>query len=370
MKVPILKTLWLSSLIALMVPIIAWSDIQLKEYWMVEEYFSEFPQQKKLSDAFNRKVQADTPSPLATHKPVKISIIYPGQQVSDYWRRSVASFTARLKQMDIPYELDSLHTKPGVEIALQIKQIRKSLGAQTDYLVFTLDALRHKNLIERIIAQGRTKVILQNITTPLKAFGQQQPFLYVGFDHSIGANMLAQRYMAVATKTSEYAILFGTKGYVSKVRGGVFQDTIASNTDMKLVASYYVDFNRDKAATATREILKNHPNINFIYACSTDIALGVSDVLAEAGLTGKVLVNGWGGGSSELAAIQDGRLSFTVMRMNDDNGVAMAHAIALDIQGKAGDVPTLYSGDFHLVDQNMSAKDIEALKRRAFRLSQ
>ncbi len=345
------------------------AELQLKDYWMVDEFFSEFPAQKKTFESFNKRVQSNLPQKINSNKTVSISIVYPGLQVSDYWRRSVASFSKRLDQKDIKYRIDSLFTKPGSEFSLQLQQIRKSLSADTDYLVFTLDALRHKNLIEKVIAQSGTKVILQNITTPVKAFGQQQPFMYVGFDHSIGAKMLAKKYIEVAGDHSEYAILYGTKGYVSTVRGDTFQDVMAHSTNMKLVASYYVDFNREKAVTATREILKEHPNIKFIYACSTDIALGVSDVLAELGLTGKVMVNGWGGGSAELIAIQNGQLNFTVMRMNDDNGVAMAEGIALDLLGRAHEVPTLYSGDFRMVDQNTSAKEIVALKQRAFRYS-
>ncbi len=345
------------------------AELQLKDYWMVDEFFSEFPKQKKTFEKFNKRVQSNLPQKINSNKTINISIVYPGLQVSDYWRRSVSSFSKRLDQKGIKYRIDSLYTKPGSEISLQLQQIRKSLDSNTDYLVFTLDALRHKNLIEQIMAQSRTKIILQNITTPLKVFGRQQPFMYVGFDHSIGSKMLAKKYIKVAGENSKYAILYGTKGYVSAVRGGTFQDVIANSTRMKLVASYYVDFNREKAATATREIIKDHPNIKFIYACSTDIALGVSDVLAETGLTGKVIVNGWGGGSAELDAIQDGLLNFTVMRMNDDNGVAMAEGIALDLLGKGAEVPTLYSGDFRLVDQGTSAKDIKELKQRAFRYS-
>ncbi len=88
-------------------------------------------------------------------------------------------------------------------------------------------------------------------------------------------------------------------------------------------------------------------DIKFIYACSTDIALGVIEVLKQRNLLGKIEVNGWGGGgNSELEAIEKGELDITVMRMNDDNGVAMAEAIKLDLENKSSLVPTIYSGDF------------------------
>ena len=43
------------------------------------------------------------------------------------------------------------------------------------------------------------------------------------------------------------------------------------------------------------------------------------------------LINGWGGGSAELEAIERGDLDVTVMRMNDDTGIAMAEAIKWDL---------------------------------------
>lgn len=94
------------------------------------------------------------------------------------------------------------------------------------------------------------------------------------------------------------------------------------------------------------------------------------DAIDSLGLRGKVRTNGWGGGGQELEEIAKGRLAFTVMRMNDDNGVAMAEAIALDQQDRPGDVPLVYSGEFTLVTQDHDTERIEALKRHAFRYSQ
>jgi len=80
-----------------------------------------------------------------------------------------------------------------------------------------------------------------------------------------------------------------------------------------------------------------------------------------------VWLNGWGGGAVELEAIRNGLLDVTVMRMNDDTGVAMAEAIGQDMLLLP--VPTVYSGEFALVDGNTSEADLEALKAKAFRYS-
>lgn len=343
----------------------------LAEFWELPEFFKEFPEERELSARFTQRVQ-DAASPPADTPPTpaRIAVIYPAIQASDYWRRSIVALERRLDELGIRYEMASEFTLPGQEIREQTRQIAEMLKSDPDYLIFTLDALRHRVLVERLIARGRPKVILQNITTPLRAWGQDQPFLYVGFDHATGARLLADHVVETRPQPESFAIFYGLKGYVSHARGEPFRLAMAEQPGKRLVASYYVGFDREKAREAAAELLKRHPNLGFIYSCSTDIALGVADAIEAAGLTGKVATNGWGGGSAELDYLAQGRLDVTAMRINDDNGVAMAEAISLDIQGRTDEVPLVFAGSFALVSSDDAPQRIEELKRRAFRYSQ
>lgn len=130
---------------------------------------------------------------------------------------------------------------------------------------------------------------------------------------------------------------------------------------------YYTDVNKEKAKLATLDLLSRDSNLKFIYACSTDIAFGVIEALKEKNLLGQIKVNGWGGGSNELTAIENNLLDITVMRMSDDSGVAMAEAIKLDITNQAYKVPTIYSGEFAIVEKGIEQAELEKLKNRAFR---
>lgn len=342
----------------------------LDAYWTQQDYLAERPEQAAVSAAFAERVRAAS-EPLARPpaEPVRITMVYPALQVSDYWRRSVASLEGRLKELGIPYVVDPHFTKPEVEVQRQGEQIFQALEAGTDYLVFTLDAARHRVMIERLIARGRPKVILQNITTPLRSWGENQPFLYVGFDHAAGSAMLADYLIKASGGRGDFALLYGPRGYVSAVRGGTFLSAVADRPAMSLKSSYYVGFDRARARAASLDALTNHPDIGLIYACSTDIALGAVDALRESGRLGQVLVNGWGGGSAELEAILAGELDVTVMRMNDDNGAAMAEAIRLDLEGRAAEVPTIYSGDMVIVSRETTRAELDGLKARAFRYS-
>ncbi|MBI9077028.1 MAG: autoinducer 2-binding periplasmic protein LuxP [Desulfatibacillum sp.] len=343
---------------------------QGRAYMTVQEYVQVHPEQKALMERFSALVQKDgSPSTNAlARKPVTIAFVYPGEQVSDYWRRSIDSFKGRMDQIGIQYTLHQYFSKPVEDYRIQEQQIKTAIQHDPDYLVFTLDAQKHRRVIERLLTRGRPKIILQNITTPLRAWEGKQPFLYVGFDHATGTEILARHYVEETGGQGDFAMLFFSQGYVSEMRGNTFVDYMKSHSKMVLKESYYTDGNKEKARLATLEIL-NKWDVSFLYACSTDIALGAVDALAETGKTGEVLVNGWGGGSNELAAISKGDLDFTVMRMNDDNGVAMAEAIRLDLEGRPREVPTVFSGEFVLVKKGISQEKLQQLEEKAFRYS-
>lgn len=339
-------------------------------FFTVQDYFKKHPEQIERSVGFEKYVrQQSKPIAIDFSKKIKITIIYPGIQISDYWRRSVISFELRLKELKVPYEIEELFSRPGQDIAEQEKQIVNAIANHPDYLIFTLDEQTHRRIIERILAEGRTKVILQNITTPLKAWDIRPPFFYVGFDHLIGAQKLAEYYINKTAGQGQYAVLFFTPGIVSEQRGNSFIDYLTNNSKLKLSQAFYTDGSKESGKKMALQILEKNPDIKFIYACATDIALGALEAVKERKLQGKVLVNGWGGGSSELQSIEQKEMTVTVMRMNDDNGVAMAEAIRFDVTGQRQMIPQVFSGEFALIDQQTPPDEVKKFSDYAFRYS-
>ena len=347
---------------------LAFATEVLHDYWQLSDYLRSHPEQVTLSKAFSSQVQNPAvPPSLTRQQPVKIAVIYPGEQVSDYWHRNIFAFESRMKELAIPYQLTSYFTKPSLEPREQSRYLFAALKSEPDYLVFTLDSRRHKKFIERTVSKGKPKIILQNITTPLKAWQDKQPFFYVGFDHATGSRMLADYYRTALPQRADYAVLYFSRGYISAARGDTFIDAMLGAGNKQLRTSYYTKANRASAYQAALSALKEYPQLDFFYACATDVALGAADAIKQLGLQGKIQVNGWGGGSSELEAIENGELDVTVMRMNDDTGIAMAEAIKLDLQNQP--VPLVYAGELKLITKGLSQQKVTALKHRAFRYS-
>lgn len=361
------KTILLLLLLAFSPIIPAYSTQVLSGYWNYHDFLDTNPKQKTLTDELAQAVRSD-PIPITKrqNQPITISVIYPGQQISDYWVRNLKAFELRLKELGIDYKLYKVFIRPSHDDRQQSRSLLKALERKTDYLIFTLDTTRHRKFIEHVLNSSQTKLILQNITTPVREWDGRQPLLYVGFDHQEGAYRLADYYASLFPRSSKYGVLYFTEGYVSDARGDTFIARMGQRRKHQLMSSYYTQATRKSGHDAALSLLQKNPDLNFIYACSTDVALGAVDALKEL-KRNNVMINGWGGGSAELEALEKGNLDVTVMRMNDDTGIAMAEAIKWDMEGRV--VPTVYSGDFELVTKLDSHARIEGLMKRAFRYS-
>lgn len=339
----------------------------LSPYWSYSDFLGSHPEQQKLTSELALTID-NIPVPLdaVQKESIHISVVYPGEQESDYWRRNILAFEQRLIELNIKYSLEQIFTRPNADVKQQNSFLNNALKKNTDYLIFTLETGRHKKFVEHVLHNSDTKLILQNITTPVKTWDNKQPFLYVGFDHLVGSLMLADYFKNALPEGAEYSMLYFSQGYISAARGDTFIDAMANDHRFELSSSYYTKATKETGYIAAKTALNKTPEIDFFYACSTDIALGAIDAIKELGDT-QIKINGWGGGSAELDAIASGELDVTVMRMNDDTGIAMAEAIKWNIEGR--DVPVVYSGSFELITKEDSVEKIERLKKRAFRYS-
>ncbi|MFA0188693.1 substrate-binding domain-containing protein [Vibrio lentus] len=360
------RLLMLLGLAVFSAPALSHGTHVLNGYWEYQDYLSKFPEQKALTDKMIEAVQ-NHPVPLRKiqDEPITISVVYPGQQISDYWVRNIEAFEKRLDKLRINYQINQVFTRVNADITQQSISLQEAIENKTDYLIFTLDTTRHRKFIEHVLTSTDTKLILQNITTPVRSWADRQPFMYVGFDHATGSLKLAEYFKSNSKSNSQYSVLYRSEGYISDARGDTFIHDVNTDTNFALKSSFYTKSDKESGYQAAKISIAKDKDLDFIYACATDVALGAVDAIRESGRD--ILLNGWGGGSAELEAIERGDLDVTVMRMNDDTGIAMAEAIKWDLTGLA--VPTVYSGDFELVTKEDSPERIFELKKRAFRYS-
>ena len=269
----------------------------------------------------------------------------------------------------VDVEIKAYLSHPGTELRTQAEQIAAAVETDPDYLVFTVESFRHRQVIERLISRKRPKVILDGLTTPVRTWGETQPFLYVGFNDARSSRLLVRNFLSNRPGPERYAIFYAGQNAMHRTQGELIRLALAGESEKVLAARYYVGSDRNRARRAAIDLLSRDSEIGFIFSTSSEIALGVDDAIAELGLTERVSTNGWGATPAELERLRKGRLDATLMPMSDETGIAIAEAIALDLAGRAEDVPQVFAAHSVLLDRTATRKQIAALKRRAFRYS-
>ena len=227
------------------------------EYYTIDEYFKINKQQKELTKIFSEKVtEKSKPIRKRFKSPIRIAVVYPAIQQSSYWRDSVKSMTARLDESGIKYELLKYYSRPSGNYRLQAMHLNEASKGNMDYIILSVDNSNVRRLIPALLTKDKPKIMIQNLTTPIKNWDAHKPFMYVGFDHIEGSKMIAEHYSKMFPEGANYLLLYGSKGTVSTLRGGGFESYGLSKGFVP-VAKYYTDFDFQKSYKATKSALKN-----------------------------------------------------------------------------------------------------------------
>ena len=302
---------------------------------------------------------------------VRIAMIFPSLELSDAWIRGQLAFEARMEELNIPFELVTM----GVDSTDHTKQadhLQSAIIEKYDYVICgPTEMYIQSDAMSQVIAAPDTELIIWNFSTPLMKWGKTreegQPLAYVNFDHYDGSVMMAN-YILENYDFKNAAYIYGVVGALSYMRGHTVRDILMAN-GVEFLYETYCDLDMQKAYEAVKQIVAAYPEVEHIHIISTDMAIGGSSALDEMGLTGDIIINGWGGGSQEQELLLAGKLGFTVFRFQDDWGVAPAEIIKMDLEGRKDEIPMVYSGGMQMLHSGMDRADIDALIDYGFRYS-
>jgi ribose transport system substrate-binding protein len=103
----------------------------------------------------------------------------------------------------------------------------------------------------------------------------------------------------------------GASAAVERKKG--FDEVIAKNPGMKIVATQNADFLRENAAKFMEDVLQRFPSgqISGVYAHNDEMALGAITAVEAAGRQKEIMVTGLDGQNNAIQAIKDGKLFAT-----------------------------------------------------------
>ncbi len=325
---------------------------------------------KKL-DSFQVTVSAN-PEPLTKKlsKSVRIAIIYPSADISDFWVRNFMAMTKRLEALNLPFEIDEFASKQ-IEHSLQTQYTETVLNSDIpyDFVIFGPSELGiQAENIQKLSASKDFQTFIWAFHTPNPEW-THQPDAWFDFSSEMGAEVLCDYVINHLGKGIEFAANRGIPGITDTQRSQGFIDCVEEKGDWLSLYEHFGQYQKLGGADGVRLVLDNFPEVSMIHNANTAMTMGAVDALKEANKHKDIFVTGWGGTAKEIEKIKRDELDATPMRMSDDLGVATAEAIKFYVEKRAAEIPHIYLGRITVAHSGMSDVELNTLTREAFRYS-
>ena len=92
-----------------------------------------------------------------------------------------------------------------------------------------------------------------------------------------------------------------------------FEKEISNFPDIEIVTSQVANWNREQAFKLFQNILQANQNLNALFACNDEMALGASAALEQSGIPkNKIIIVGFDAIDEAKKAVNDGRIDATI----------------------------------------------------------
>ncbi|SBS24557.1 Autoinducer 2-binding periplasmic protein LuxP precursor [Marinomonas spartinae] len=346
-----------------------------------QDFYRAWPDQRPLSEQLSAVVNSPAdPINMRQVSPVRVSFLLSGKASSIENKSLLLSFKRRMKELGIAYQITIYDHLQSLKVANPFELIKKE---KPNYLVATDLNVMQSHVVERVLQQGKIKVIFFNLSTPLKNWKYQPPFMYVGFNQLKTVQTLASYLDRQLPKNTKLAALVLPSGYLNDLRCNGFLDAMASRNrhigDVQAVAN-----NEEAAYVAARRILRKTPNA-FIFSCTQSISNGVvraiktyhnshphqvkskAERVSEEGGLPSAQTNSWGLSVHEVDHLINGPVMVSSLFMWDDLAIAVAEGIKGSMEGKAE--PMLYVGRTMIMSPEQDSTSLHLMLQQAYRYS-
>ncbi|MGI9333682.1 MAG: substrate-binding domain-containing protein [Gammaproteobacteria bacterium] len=355
-----------TSAIALELPIKTLPDDGERDHWLPEQV----NEPGKL-EALQKVTGADAVKFTGQQsEPIKIALIYPSADVSDFWARNFLALTKRLDQLGIKYETTEFASRQ-IEHSLQstyASQVVQDADLY-DYVIFGPSELATQaDNIDKLASTDGLVTYVWAFHTPLKHL-ERQPAVWLDFSSAYGAQVICTYLLERLGSDVTFAMNRGIPGITDNQRSGDFKDCVSEKGNWQVAYEHYGEYQREGGFSGTNLILQAYPEATVIHNANTAMAMGSVEAQVAADKHKQIFSTGWGGTGLELDAIRRGELDATPMRMGDDVGAATAEAIKAHMEQRSDELPLVFLGRITVAHDQLSTEELDALQVEAFRFS-
>ena len=135
---------------------------------------------------------------------------------------------------------------------------------------------------------------------------------YVGYDQREAGRTVGRYLARLIRRKGKIGLLEGLPEPTNRQRVAGFREAIQANPGMSIIAAERADWVRSKAQTVTERILKQHGDLDAIFAVNDEMALGAIEAAKAMGKLNEIFIIGLDGTKEALESIRDGRLTATL----------------------------------------------------------
>lgn len=247
---------------------------------------------------------------------------------NEYWGFVAQGFENRAAELGVDFQTFAVNDEASIT-----EQLDKAKSAVTQgcdaILASPISATALDSVFGEAIANGVPAIILND------AKGELAGTVYSGPDSLITGETAADYIAAQLPEGGEVAMVEGDPGSSNALnRGQGFKNGLENYPNLTLVASQTANWDQAKAQDIATAMLTANPNIKAFYVQNDGMAFGVATAIAQAGLTGEVLLVGTDGIPQAKKEIVAGNLTATVSQKPNVEGAAGVDAALWLIAGK------------------------------------
>ncbi|MEM7026125.1 MAG: ribose ABC transporter substrate-binding protein, partial [Pseudomonadota bacterium] len=260
-----------TSAMAQQLPLTTLPDDDDRDHWLPQQVNQEGALEA-LQDATGGEA---VPYAGAQDGPVRIALIYPSADVSDFWARNYLALTKRLEQLGIDYETTEFASR---QIEHQLQSTYATQVVQDadlyDYVIFGPSELATQaDNIDKLSATEDFVTYVWAFHTPLKDL-KAQPEVWFDFSSAYGAQVICAYMLERLGNDVTYAMNRGIPGVTDNQRSGDFKDCVAEKGNWDMVYEHYGEYQREGGFEGTSLILQAYPEATVIHNANTAMAMG------------------------------------------------------------------------------------------------
>lgn len=260
----------------------------------------------------------DVDTPEASKGDSDIEIAWIGKTLNNPWWISVADFAKREAE-NLGVNLTIALPEEEVDLEKQVAMVEAAIERGTDAII--ISAASSEGIIPAIKKARDEGIKIVNFDTRI---GDKNMYdAYVGADDVKGAYKAGKYICEQLGGKGKVGIITGLLAQSTGVdrREGFFQ-AVSEYPDIKVIAEASAEWRSDLAADITTNILTAHPDIDAIFACNDQMAVGMVNAVKSAGKNpGDIILVGYDGILDAVEMVLDGYLSAFVALPNIDEAV-------------------------------------------------